>query len=46
MSRCNDTDENGERKRKVNSSTMKQWVKDDFEAMKMKGKKGVKGKPH
>lgn len=46
MSRCNDTDENGERKRKVNSSTMKRWVKDDFEAMKMKGKKGVKGKPH
>uniref|UniRef100_A0A6U3XJI9 Uncharacterized protein n=1 Tax=Octactis speculum TaxID=3111310 RepID=A0A6U3XJI9_9STRA len=48
VSRCNnDMDEKGERKWKVNSSTMKRWViKDDFEAMKMKGKKGVKGKPH
>jgi len=46
VSRCNDTDENGERKWKVNSSTMKRWAKDDFEAMKLKGKKGVHGKPH
>ena len=46
VSRCNDMNENGEWKWKINSSTMKRLVKDDFEAMKKKGGKGVHSKSH